>query len=391
MYLIKNGQLVFENKIAQNHDMLIADGKICKIAPAGVIKVDGADVIDARGGYVAPGFIDIHSDYIEHMAAPRPTTVLDFQMAAREIEKQLINQGVTTMYHSLSLMKDSYFTPQKIRTPENVKKLIDMIEKIDGQSKLIHHKFHARFEIDNVDQVQLLCDFIMQNKIHLLSFMDHTPGQGQYRNLENYCDIMKGYKDMNNTELEQHIQEYQDKEKLDWDTISTIAALAQKHHIAVASHDDDSVEKLDVVKSFGTTISEFPITMEVAKAAQAKNMYTTAGAPNVLLGGSHAGNLSAAEAIGQGCIDILCSDYFPASLLHAVFHLHNHYGLNLAELFQLVTINPAKAVGISREYGSLAEGKQGDVIIIDNAEDEFPVITAVFVDGRLVSTLNYYR
>ncbi|MBA1335510.1 MAG: Alpha-D-ribose 1-methylphosphonate 5-triphosphate diphosphatase [Firmicutes bacterium] len=389
MYLISNGKLVFEDRIAENYELLIKNGRINKIAPAGEIKKDGLEVIDARGGYVSPGFIDIHSDYIEHMAAPRPASILDFKMAVREIEKQLINQGVTTMYHSLSLMKDSFFTPKKIRNAENVKKLVETIEEINGKSNLIHHKFHARYEIDNVDHVEYLLNYIKQRKIHLLSFMDHTPGQGQYRNLEIYKEIIKGYEDMNDDEIEIHIKEYQNKQKLDLDTIGTIARIAGEYNVPVASHDDDTVEKLDLVRSYGTVISEFPITIEVARAAKERGMYTAAGAPNVLLGGSHTGNLSAAEAIEQGCIDILCSDYYPASLLHAVFLLHKKYGRNLVDMFKLVTVNPAKAVGISEEYGSLSEGRKGDIIIIEKTEEDFPVITAVFVDGRLISKLNY--
>jgi alpha-D-ribose 1-methylphosphonate 5-triphosphate diphosphatase len=392
MYLICNGKLVLEDEIKDNYELLInKNGRIEKIASRGEIKKNGLEVIDARGGYVSPGFIDIHSDYIEHMASPRPTAVLDFKMAIKEIEKQLINQGITTMYHSLSLMRDSHFTPKKIRSPENVKRLVDLIEKTSKNSKLINHRFHARYEIDNVNDVEYLIDYIKGNKIHLLSFMDHTPGQGQYRNLEIYKKTIKGYKGMSDEEVEKYIREAQSREKLDLDTIYTITQIANKYNVAVASHDDDTVEKLDLVKSFGTTISEFPITIEVAKAAKARGMFTVAGAPNVLLGGSHSGNLSAAEAVDDGCIDILCSDYYPASLLHAVFLLHKKYGKNLTDMFKLVTINPAKAVGIDEEYGSLAEGKRGDIIIIEKAEEDFPVITTVFVDGRLVSKLNYVR
>ncbi|MDK2788865.1 MAG: alpha-D-ribose 1-methylphosphonate 5-triphosphate diphosphatase, partial [Epulopiscium sp.] len=314
-----------------------------------------------------------------------------FKMAIREVEKQLINQGITTMYHSLSLMKDSFFTPKKIRSSDNVKKLVQLIEETNGNCNLIHHKFHARYEIDNVDSVEYLIDYIKENKIHLLSFMDHTPGQGQYRNLEIYKETIKGYQDMSDKEVEKHIKEAQNKEKLDLDTILTITRIAGEYNVTIASHDDDTVEKLDLVKSFGTSISEFPITIEVAKAAKARDMFTVAGAPNVLLGGSHSGNLSAVEAINEGCIDILCSDYYPASLLHAVFLLNKKYNKNLVDMFKLVTINPAKAVGIDEEYGSIAEGKKGDIIIIKKVEENFPVITTAFVDGRLVSKLNYRR
>ncbi|MFZ5944828.1 MAG: phosphonate metabolism protein PhnM [Bacillota bacterium] len=391
MYLITNGKLILEDRIIDNYDLVIDGDRISKIVPAGQIAGGSLEVIDAQGGYVAPGFIDIHSDYIEHMASPRPASVLDFQMAIKEVEKQLVNQGVTTMYHSLSLYKESFFSPKQIRTSENIKKLAELIEKVNDGSSLIHHRFHARYEIDNVDCVDYLINYIRQNKIHLLSFMDHTPGQGQFRDIDIYKETLKGYQDLTEAELEQHISEAQSKEKLDINLIHTISKIAAENNVTIASHDDDSIAKLDLVKSFGTVISEFPITIEVAKAAKARDMFTVAGAPNVLLGGSHSGNLSAAEAIKEGCIDILCSDYYPASLLHAVFTLHHKYGHDLAAMFQLITNNPARAVGISQDYGSITEGKKADLVIIKMDSEDFPVITSVLVDGALVSQLTYAR
>ncbi|MBS3969652.1 MAG: phosphonate metabolism protein PhnM [Clostridia bacterium] len=389
MYLIVNGQIILEDIILHDHDLLIVDKIIALIRPHGEISPDDLNVIDARGGYVSPGFIDIHSDYIEHMVSPRPTSVLDFKMAIREVEKQLVNQGITTMYHSLSLFKESLFPNKQIRSSENVKRLIELIEETNGGSGLIHHRFHARYEIDNIDDVEYVLKFIKENKIHLLSFMDHTPGQGQYRDLAKYKEIIKGYQDMEDHELENHINHGQNSQKLDLQTIIKISQIARGHDIALASHDDDTIEKLDLVKSFGTTISEFPITLEVARAAKERGMYTVAGAPNVLLGGSHSGNLSAVEAINEGCIDVLCSDYYPASLLHAVFMLHKKFKKDLADMFRLVTINPARAVGIDREYGSIGYNKKANIIIIEEIETGFPTITAAFVHGKLVSQLNY--
>ncbi|MFZ5753205.1 MAG: phosphonate metabolism protein PhnM [Bacillota bacterium] len=392
MYLLTNGKLVLEDRVAENYELLIENGCISRIGPQGEMDNGSVPVIDAQGGYIAPGFIDIHSDYIEHMASPRPTSILDFKMAIKEVEKQLVNQGITTMYHSLSLYKDSFFSPKKIRTSENVKKLADHIEEINSGSSLIHHRFHARYEIDNVDDVPYLMEFIKQKKIHLLSFMDHTPGQGQYRNLEIYKETIKGYQEMTEDQLEKHIREAQQKEKLDLQTILILCKMARESDIPLASHDDDSVEKVELVKSWGTVISEFPIAIEVARAAKAREMFTVAGAPNVLLGGSHSGNLNAAQAIKEGCIDILCSDYYPASLLHAVFLLEKKYGQKLWEMFKLVSLNPARALGIADTYGSLAPGKRADLIIIEKDDkDDFPFITAVFVDGNLVSRLYYLR
>ena len=390
MYLITNGQIVTENEILQGYELLIKADKIAKLAPIGEIREEGIEeVIDARGGYVAPGFIDIHSDYIETMAAPRPSTMIDFNLSMREAEKILVNQGITTMFHSLSLYKTDEFSHKPIRSIENVKRFVEEIEKTHDKKHLIRHRFHARLEIDNIEAVESLKEYIAEDKVHLISFMDHTPGQGQYRNIEMYKKTIKGYKDFTDSELDTLIEYHGTKEKITMDTLKEVAELAKKKNISIASHDDDSVEKLELIQSFGATISEFPITLDIAKQANKKGLYTIAGAPYVLLGGSHSGNLSAAEAIANNTIDILCSDYYPPAMLHAVFILHEKYGENLNHMFNLVTINPAKAVKMDDTIGSIKENKKADIVIIEKVEGDFPVITSVFVDGSLITRTNY--
>lgn len=390
MYVITNGRLITEDTVLHGYDLLIEEDRIRKIAPKGEIKFkEGMEIINAAGGYVSPGFIDIHSDYIEHMAAPRPTSLMKFDLSLRETEKELIGHGITTMFHSLSLFKGTEYDYKPIREPGNVRKFIDLIEKSHTSKHLVRHRFHARFEIDNIVEIDNLKNYIKENKVHLVSFMDHTPGQGQYRHLEVYRKTVKSYNKLSDASIDVLIHNHQTKEKLSIEDIKEIAVLAHEHQIAVASHDDDSIEKLELVKSFGTTISEFPITLEVAQRAKDLGMYTIAGAPNVLLGGSHSGNLGAAEAIQNQAIDILCSDYYPAGMLHAIFALVDNYDMDLAETMKLVTINPAKAVKMDHEIGSLCEGKKADLLIIERITDDFPVITAVFVDGKLIQKTNY--
>jgi alpha-D-ribose 1-methylphosphonate 5-triphosphate diphosphatase len=389
MYLITGGRIVTEEAILDGYDLLIQGSHIEKIVRTGEFTSNSVEVIDAAGGYITPGFIDLHSDYIEHMAAPRPTSLMDFNLSIRETEKELISHGITTMYHSLSIFKGSEYAYKPIREPNNVAKLIDIIDQTHRSKHLVRHRFHARFEIDNLDEIDNLKGYIESKKVHLISFMDHTPGQGQYRNLEVYRSTVKGYNDLSDAEIERMIDKHQNKEKLTIDGIRELAQLAREHNIAIASHDDDSLEKLELVQSFGATISEFPITLDIAERAKEKGMFTIAGAPNVLLGGSHSGNLCAAEAIKSGHIDMLCSDYYPAAMLHAIFALHRKHNLDLVEMFKLVTLHPAQAVKLDHELGSIREGKKADILIIEKLEDDFPVITTVLVDGRLIQKTNY--
>lgn len=390
MYVLTNGQLITEDKILLNHAVVIENDLIKAIIPEEDIEeFSEYTLIDAQGGYISPGFIDIHSDYIEGIISPRPTSLMDFNMGIREAERILVSHGITTMYHSLSIYKDDGFSHKPIRNPQNVNRLIDAINDTHTSQHLIRNRMHARFEIDNIEAVDRFIQNIEEKKVHLISFMDHTPGQGQYRDLEIYRDTLKGFRNMSNAEADVLIADSITKEKITLEQIKEIAQIALDNNIAIASHDDDELEKLSLVKSYGTTISEFPTTIEVARKAKELGLWTIAGAPNVLLGGSHSGNLSAAEAIQEQTIDILCSDYYPAALLHSLFKLSDEYGNDLHEMFQLVTLNPAKAVGIDDEIGSIKIGKKADIIIIEKMDDGFPMVTASIVDGKLITRTMY--
>lgn len=418
MYVITNGLIVTPDEVLSGYDLIIEDERIRSISrsgsgglasrqaaaallsgsvPAAAFRPDSSasagarvEIIDAAGAYVMPGLIDIHADYIEHMAAPRPTSVMDFGLSLREAERELITHGITTMFHSLAIYDFTEFMPSPIRSPEHTRSLISLIDASHHSQHMIRHRFHARFEIDNLRRVEEIRGYIREGKVHLLSFMDHTPGQGQYRDLETYRKTLQAYRNISDDEVSRVIEKSRSRQKLTGDALLELSRFARDHGIAVASHDDDSIEKLDLVSGFGTTISEFPITLSVAREARRRGMHTVAGAPNVLLGGSHSGNLSATEAILDGSVDVLCSDYFPSSLLHAVFTMHRDHGVDLAHMVALVTANPAKAVLMDAEIGSLGARKRADVLIV-SLVDGYPAVTDAFVDGVRLYTARYRR
>ncbi|NLK94243.1 MAG: phosphonate metabolism protein PhnM [Clostridiales bacterium] len=391
MYKITNGKIITEDGILEGYDLLLQDDLIKGIVKSESEIEEEIEEIDAKGGYISPGFIDIHSDYIENMSSPRPTSIMDFNLSIRETEKVLLNNGITTMFHSLSFYGLDLFENKPVRKKENVVKLMDVITKAHNEEHLIRHRFHARMEIDSIDEIENIKKYIKEDRVNLLSFMDHTPGQGQYGDINTYRKILKGYKDVSDEEIDEMVEARRNKATITHETMKEIADLAREKNIAIASHDDDSSEKIDLLKELGATISEFPITMDVAKDAKKKGMFVIVGAPNVLLGGSHAGNLSAAEAIKEKAADILCSDYYPSAMLHALFIMNEKYNMDLCEMFKLVTINPAKAVKIDNVLGSIKEGKKADLLIIEKDKNNMPIITTVIVDGKITSTINYRR
>ncbi len=388
MLAITNGKIVQEHRILEGYALLIEQERIYDIVPeAALAYMELDEVVNAYGGYVTPGFIDMHSDHIEAMAAPRPSSIMDMELAVYEFEKECCTHGITTMFHSVSIWEGVGASP--MRRPELVKQLADIIEKSHSQLHLIHHRFHMRFEIDNQEQFPLMLDYLRQKRVHLISFMDHTPGQGQYRNIEVYKNYVRNARHMSDEDVEAEVNRRMNSEKLTLENIREAASLAQEQGISIASHDDDTKEKLDVVQSLGATISEFPITLEVAKEAKRRGMYTVVGAPNILLGGSHSGNMNAADAIVSAAADVLCSDYYPASLLHAVFQMTKQ-GQRLQDMIAMVTIQPARATGIDQDYGSIEKGKKADLLIIRTLPNDLPAITEVFVDGMCIAQ-NHYR
>lgn len=388
---IYNGKLITPVEVLENKVLVLENDRIIDILAEDVIDLGQYDEkIDAHGRYVCPGFIDTHSDKIEQIIQPRPTSVMDFEMGLKEIERQLINQGITTIYHSISLYQDDYFGASELRYKKNVLKLAELINNIHERHHLIHHRLHLRIEIDNLEAFDIVSKMLREKTVHEISFMDHTPGQGQYRNIETYRKTITAYHGETVTTLgfEGVLEHHKNKRTLSFEQLHELAELARANGIPAASHDDDTAAKLQVNKELGVAISEFPTTIDVARQAQQLGLATVVGAPNILLGGSHTGNLSAAEAVKKGCADILCSDYYPAAMLHSIFIMHEQHGVPLPEIVNKLTLNPARAMCIDNDYGSLAVGKKADLLII-KILDGYPVITHALVDGKVISQLEY--
>lgn len=416
--IIRGGTVVCADRVLPDCDVVVIDGRIAAIEPVGASDFDAQPdatmgvlpVVDARGAYVVPGLIDIHSDYVENVASPRPSVVMDLSTSLYKADRELVSHGVTTIFHSLSVYGAHVFDHKPIRDFGNVSALIDRVAALragEERDHLIRHRLHMRVELDSVDLYDDIESFLRSGKVDLVSFMDHTPGQGQYRDLLVFGDTLKGYRDVSDEDVRDIVRQQQESQKLTYAQITALAAAARERGVSIASHDDDSEDKLAFMDGLEATISEFPISLDIARAARARGMHTIAGAPNVMLGHSHSGNLSAREAVQAGAIDVLCSDYYPAALLDAVFTLRDQCGLDIAKAFALVTINPAKAAGIADEVGSIAVGKRADVLLVreiscgegsgehpvagpdSRVARTMPVVTRAFVGGRSVFRSHY--
>lgn len=383
--LIQNGQIVRENDVVQA-SVAVEDGKIYAVleneqeVQAWLDNRRGETVVyDAAGKYILPGLIDIHCDAIEKEAQPRPNTLFPLQLALLEFERKLPLHGITTMYHSLSLGVGLSLRGEHLLT-----EMVELINRYKEKRAMIRNRIHLRFEVSHHSGLPIIERYVQEGKIHYLSFMDHSPGQGQYREPGSFERYVMKNQGVTVDEVKEIVDDLlRRRQDVDWERLKKLGKLAAEHGIAVASHDDDTREKVDAARDYSITVSEFPITLEVARYAAAQGLDVCVGAPNVVRGGSHDKNLRAADAIAEGAASILCSDYHPSSMLAAIFMLADAGITDLAGAVKMATLNPARALGCSETLGSIQTGKAADLIMVDRFEGT-PWVTDTFVDGTHV-------
>lgn len=334
------------------------------------------NAVDFGEKKVVPGFVDLHSDAIEKEIEPRPGARFPSAMAVVEFDKKLSMAGITTMYHAVGF-NDGELT--KGRGTEQSKALIEEIFEANKKHLGVDNLIHARFEITSETSLPVLKDLILNKKIDMLSIMDHSPGQGQFKTLEAWKKYFLKTYAINEDEVEAYLENKRGKDKVG--IVENLVAFALSHGIAVLSHDDDCEEKLNTLRALGVTFSEFPLSVEVAKKAKEMGISTGMGAPNVVRGGSQGGNIAARELIKEGVCDYLCSDYHPASMLMSPYKLKDDINLPLADGFALVSSTPARLAGLN-DRGEIKVGLLADIIVID--ESHFPKIILTIKDGEVV-------
>jgi alpha-D-ribose 1-methylphosphonate 5-triphosphate diphosphatase len=377
--LISNAQVVTPYGTIPNGSVWIEGGQIRQ---AGVVTDPAAITgkrIDAGGAYVMPGIIDMHTDAMDAEIVPRPGADIPVEVAFRELERKMCSCGITTVFHSLHLGYESAETQSRSRYSR-----ADIFRKVyaaANQPTLIRNRIHLRFELSGVKAYAQCLELIREGYIHLLSVMDHTPGQGQF-NKDKFREHMLA---QGKTESQYHeeLQLRSSRPRVEGEQLENMVRVALDHGLPVATHDDDSVEKVDAALAMGISICEFPINLETARYASKMGMHVAGGASNILRGGSLSGNLDMTEAVQEGAVDILCSDYYPAAILHSVFKLHGQKGMPLHDAVNLATLRPAESVGLDRSLGSLEVGKEADLLIV-RLQDGLPVVTHSMVGGQLV-------
>jgi alpha-D-ribose 1-methylphosphonate 5-triphosphate diphosphatase len=377
--LLGNARIVLADRVLERGWVAIAQGQIAEIGEGAA---PGRSE-DAAGDLIMPGLVELHTDALEAHFVPRPKVFWDPIAAVISYDAQLATSGITTVLDSLRV-----WTEEGASGVDGAAGLLaDAIGNArDGGLLRADHFLHLRCEVPMPSVVDEAKAIAGRPDVRLMSLMDHTPGQRQFRNEGKLRDYYRGKGGgMTDAELDvlfarraAYQQEYAAK------NLREIVALAQHHNVPLASHDDTTDENFaDAIKD-GIAVAEFPTTMEAARGLHRAGISVLMGAPNVVRGGSHSGNVAAIDLAQEGMLDILSSDYVPSSLLMGAMQLPRRVsGIDLAAAIRTVTKTPAEAVGLA-DRGEIAIGRRADLIRVQEAGD-IPVVRSVWREGRRVA------
>lgn len=373
--VLTNARVVTADSIVDG-TVVVRGGTIAAVE-MGRSQLPGA--VDCEGDYLLPGLVELHTDNLERHVVPRPGVFWPPDSAVLAHDAEIAAAGITTVLDALrlgALRKPASVFVSKVREIAAIVRQAN-----DSGQTRAEHRFHIRCELSGDDVVEALQPFLADPHLKLVSVMDHTPGQRQFVNLDKYKEYFAGKYGMG----EKAFQEFFDaalaaQEKYAVPNRRAIVAQCRERGVPLASHDDATPEHVDEAIGDGVAIAEFPTTVEAAAMSHQHKLGVLMGAPNVVRGGSHSGNVSALELAERGTLDILSSDYIPASLLRAAFHMADEIeAIDLPHAVAVVSRNPAHAVGLD-DRGEIAAGKRADLVWVNDAKG-LPVVRNVWREG----------
>jgi alpha-D-ribose 1-methylphosphonate 5-triphosphate diphosphatase len=377
--VLANARLVLAEEVIEGGWIAAANGVISEFGSGR----PPACAEDMAGDLVIPGLVELHTDHIEAHYMPRPKVLWDPVSAVVSYDGQLAVCGITTVLDSLRVWREE----GAAAVGGEAMLLADAIAAARAADMLrAEHFLHLRCEVPMPDVVDETRALIGRDDVRLLSLMDHTPGQRQFRDETKLRDYYRGKSGgLTDAELDVMFQKrHEHAARYGAKNYRALVELARQHGTPLASHDDTTAEHVAQSIGDGVAIAEFPTTMEAAHALHAGGVRVLMGAPNLVRGGSHSGNVATAEAAQAGILDVMSSDYVPASLLMAALILPQAApAIELAAAVRTVTKNPAEAVGLT-DRGEIAVGRRADLARIRLTEN-VPVVRAVWRTGRRVA------
>jgi len=375
--ILSNARLVLADQVIHG-SLLTRDGLIADIS-AGASSLPQAQ--DLGGDLLLPGLVELHTDNLEKHMSPRPGVDWPSASAVLTHDAQIVAAGITTVFDALSI---GDINPKGKR----MQQLGVMLEAIAaaeaaGQTRA-EHRLHLRCEVSHPQCLELFRELVEQPLVQLVSVMDHAPGQRQFARMEKYREYYMGKYHLSPAEMDHFVSEqlansarHSDQQR------AAIVDICRSRELALASHDDATLEHVTESADYGMAIAEFPTTFEAAEASHARGLKVLMGAPNIVRGGSHSGNIAAADLARRGVLDILSSDYYPASLLQAALGLaEQDNGYDLPRAIATISLAPARAAGLD-DRGEIAVGLRADLVQAQVHKGQ-PVIGQVWRQGRRV-------
>ncbi|WP_322417457.1 alpha-D-ribose 1-methylphosphonate 5-triphosphate diphosphatase [Mesorhizobium huakuii] len=379
--VLSNARIVLADEIVEG-SLVMRDGLIAGI-DAGSSHTSGNMAGEDMGGdYVIPGLVELHTDHLEGHYAPRPKVRWNPIAAVLAHDAQVATAGITTVLDALRVGMDE----DADLTLADIRKLADAIEDSVVQDRLrADHFLHLRCEVSAPDCLQAFADFDQDDRVKLASLMDHAPGQRQFVNLETYAYYYQRKLKLTDRDFKLFCEKRMaESARYSAPNRAVIAAACNERGIVLASHDDATSGHVDEAIEQGVRVAEFPTTEEAARASKAAGLGVLMGAPNVMRGASHSGNVSARTLASDGLLDILSSDYIPFSLIQSAFFLGDMVeGISLPQAVAMVSKNPAEAIGLT-DRGIIEQGRRADLVRV-RVDDHVPVVRTVWRQGRRVA------
>lgn len=376
---VTNARVVLRDQTIDDAAVLFEDGVVVAVSPE---RADADEVISLDGGWLLPGLVDLHCDALEKEIEPRPGVLFPVSFAISNADKRNAAAGVTTVYHAISFADDELGV-RNVNTAAAIARSVATLRPM----LLVDNRVHARYEITDPAGMPVLESLLAQREVDLLSFMDHSPGQGQFKTVAAYVDyVVRTYARLP-VEAERMAREKIEGREAARERAARLAAIARACGTRIVSHDDDSPERVAAMLALGASVSEFPTTLEAAMAARESGMATVFGAPNILRGGSQSGSMRALQAVEHDVASALCGDYSPGATLAAVFRLPDVSHLTLAQAVQLGSCSAARAVGLD-DRGAIQPGLRADLIGVRRVSGS-PQVTHAWCAGRLTYRASY--
>jgi alpha-D-ribose 1-methylphosphonate 5-triphosphate diphosphatase len=351
----------------------IADGVILEVGPQ---PPAGADQWDLGEVDLLPGLVDLHSDCLIQRVLPRPTMELPVAAALLDLDAEVVAHGITTHFLCLSLDEGG----SGFRTEERCTEVLGALAEIEGDLRA-DHRIHLRIDVA-VPDLGAAQRLAKAGPVGLVSYMDHTPGQGQYSDESSWREFYEAEARMSGLDLDGVLARKRAGQPGADDARLTVAAIARDVGAVLASHDDDSPDAVRRASALGARIAEFPVTLAASSAAMTAGLGTVMGAPNARRGGSHVANLSTREALAAGCLTALASDYHPPSLLAAAYLLADCGACTWVEAVDLVAGGPARLAGLD-DRGAIEPGRRADLVAVSSSGGR-PRVVQTWVGGRPV-------